>query len=93
MTLSYSRDPFTCFTTRQDLATFWDATAGRSPISAGCPAPSSTTAPRPWSGDTWARGEAVPLHPEAVAFAEHYGFVIEVLAPYRPPAKAGSSAR
>jgi transposase len=24
MTLSYSRDPFTCFTTSMDLATFWD---------------------------------------------------------------------
>ncbi len=24
MTLSYSRDPFTCFTTSMDMATFWD---------------------------------------------------------------------
>jgi hypothetical protein len=31
--------------------------------------------------------EAVPLHPEAAAFAEHYGFVIDVLAAYRPTGK------
>ena len=30
---------------------------------------------------------AVPLHPEAAAFAEHYGFVIDVLAAYRPTGK------
>jgi Mu transposase-like protein len=29
----------------------------------------------------------VPLHPEAAAFAEHYGFVIDVLAAYRPTGK------
>ena len=33
------------------------------------------------------RGEAVPLHPEAAAFAAHYGFVIDVLAAYRPTGK------
>lgn len=31
--------------------------------------------------------EAVPLHPEAAAFAEHYGFAIDVLAPRRPTGK------
>ena len=31
--------------------------------------------------------EAVPLHPEAAAFAAHYGFVIDVLAAYRPTGK------
>jgi hypothetical protein len=30
---------------------------------------------------------AVPLHPEAVAFAGHYGFDIDVLAAYRPTGK------
>lgn len=29
MTLSYSRDPFTCFTTSMDLATFWDCHPAR----------------------------------------------------------------
>lgn len=36
MTLSYSRDPFCCFTTSQDLATFFDCTVRRSRTSAGC---------------------------------------------------------
>ena len=30
---------------------------------------------------------AVPPHPEAAAFADHYGFTIDVLAPYRPAGK------
>ncbi|WP_455680402.1 Mu transposase domain-containing protein [Streptomyces pseudovenezuelae] len=34
-----------------------------------------------------APGEAVPLHPEAVAFAEHYDFDVDVLAAYRPQGK------
>jgi hypothetical protein len=34
-----------------------------------------------------APGLAVPLHPEAAAFAGHYGFDIDVLAAYRPTGK------
>jgi hypothetical protein len=34
-----------------------------------------------------APGAAVPLHPEAAAFADHYGFSIDVLAAYRPTGK------
>lgn len=34
-----------------------------------------------------APGRAVPLHPQAAAFAEHYGFVIDPLAAYRPTGK------
>ncbi|MEU9748375.1 ATP-binding protein [Streptomyces niveus] len=34
-----------------------------------------------------APGEAVPLHPEAVGFAGHYDFGIDVLAAYRPQGK------
>jgi hypothetical protein len=34
-----------------------------------------------------APGKAVPLHPEAVAFAGHYGFDIDVLAAHRPTGK------
>ncbi len=33
------------------------------------------------------RGVEVPLHPEAVAFANHYGFAIVVAAPRRPQVK------
>ena len=87
MTLSYSRDPFTCFTTSMDLATFWDchrrgfAHFGGVP---GCIVYDRTkTVVRKHVGP----GVAVPLHPEAVAFAEHYGFTIDVLAAYRPTGK------
>jgi hypothetical protein len=34
-----------------------------------------------------APGRAVPLHPQAAAFAEHYGFAIDVLAAHRPTGK------
>ena len=34
-----------------------------------------------------APGAAVPVHCEAAAFADHYGFVIDVLAAYRPTGK------
>ncbi|WP_432077108.1 hypothetical protein [Streptomyces wuyuanensis] len=41
-------------------------------------------------------GAAVPLHPEAVAFAGHYDFDVDVLAAYRPqgkgPGREGRSA-
>ena len=33
------------------------------------------------------RGQATPLHPEAVAFASHYGFAIWLAAPGRPQTK------
>jgi hypothetical protein len=33
------------------------------------------------------RGQATPLHPEAVAFAQHYGFAIWLAAAYRPQSK------
>jgi transposase len=46
MVLSHSRDPFSCFTTSMDLATFWDCHRRGSRISAVCPRRSSTTAPR-----------------------------------------------
>jgi hypothetical protein len=34
-----------------------------------------------------APGRTVPLHPEAAAFADPYGFTIDVLAAYRPTGK------
>ena len=40
-----------------------------------------------------APGLAVPLHPEAAAFAGHYGFDIDVLAAYRPMGKGRVKAR
>jgi hypothetical protein len=87
MTLSYSRDPFSCFVTRPDLLTFWAAHQRAFAHFGGVPAAilydRTKTVVRRHVG----RGEAVPLHPEALAFAAHYGFAIQVCAPYRPQAK------
>lgn len=87
MTLSYSRDPFCCFTTSMDLATFWDChrrafahfggVAGSIVYDRTKTVIKRHVAPR----------QAVPLHPEAAAFADHYGFTIDVLAAYRPTGK------
>jgi transposase len=87
MTLSYSRDPFSCFVTSQDLATFWRCHIRAFTHFGGVPAAilydRTKTVVRRHVG----RGEPVPLHPEALAFAMHYGFSICVCAPYRPQAK------
>lgn len=87
MTLSHSRDPFTCFTTSMDLATFWDCHRRAFAHFGGVPATivydRTKTVVRKHVGP----GVAVPLHAEAVAFAEHYGFTIDVLAAYRPTGK------
>ena len=87
MTLSHSRDPFTCFTTSQDLVTFWSCHQRAFEHFAGVPASilydRTKTVVRRHVGV----GEEVPLHPEALAFAAHYGFAIHVAAPYRPQTK------
>jgi transposase len=87
MTLSYSRDPFCCFTASQDLATFWDCHRRAFAHFGGVPATivydRTKTVVRRHVG----RGQQVPLHPEAVAFASHYGFAIRLAAARRPQAK------
>ena len=87
MTLSYSRDPFCCFVTRQDLTTFWACHQRAFAHFGGVPAAivydRTKTVVRRHVG----RGEPVPLHPEALAFAAHYGFAIIVCAANRPQAK------
>jgi transposase len=87
MTLSYSRDPFSCFVRRQDLATFWGCHIRAFAHFGGVPAAilydRTKTVVRRHVG----RGDPVPLHPEALAFAVHYGFAIQVCAAYRPQAK------
>jgi transposase len=87
MTLSYSRDPFACFVRSQDLATFWGCHIRAFAHFGGVPAAilydRTKTVVRRHVG----RGEPVPLHPEALAFAMHYGFAVHVCAPYRPQAK------
>jgi hypothetical protein len=87
MTLSHSRDPFTCFTTSMDLATFWDCHRRAFAHFGGVPATIVYDRTKTVIKRHVAPGVAVPLHPEAAAFAEHYGFTIDVLAAYRPTGK------
>jgi len=87
MTLSYSRDPFCCFTTGQDLATFFDCHRQAFAHFGGVPMSIVYDRTKTVVRRHVAPGEAVPLHPEAVAFAGHYDFAIDVLAAYRPQGK------
>jgi transposase len=87
LTLSYSRDPFCCFTTSMDLATFWDCHRRAFAHLGGAPGSIVYDRTKTVIRRHVAPGVAVPLHPEAAAFAEHYGFAIDVLAAYRPTGK------
>lgn len=87
MVLSHSRDPFTCFTTSMDLATFWDCHRKAFAHFGGVPGSIVYDRTKTVVRKHVAPGVAVPLHPEAAAFAEHYGFTIDVLAAYRPTGK------
>ena len=87
MTLSYSRDPFCCFTTSMDLATFWDCHRRAFAHFGGVPGSIVYDRTKTVIRRHVAPGVAVPLHPEAAAFAGHYGFSIDVLAAYRPSGK------
>lgn len=87
MTLSYSRDPFICFVTSQDLATFFDCHRRAFAHFGGVPATIVYDRTKTVVRRHVAPRQAVPLHPQAAAFAEHYGFAIDVLAAYRPTGK------
>ncbi|MDN3061205.1 IS21 family transposase [Streptomyces sp. SRF1] len=87
MVLSYSRDPFCCFTTSQDLATFFDCHRQAFAHFGGVPMSIVYDRTKTVVRRHVAPGEAVPLHPEAVAFAGHYDFDVDVLAAYRPTGK------
>ncbi|WP_435851358.1 IS21 family transposase [Streptomyces thermolilacinus] len=85
MTLSYSRDPFCCFTTDQDLQTFFECNRRAFAHFGGVPMTIVYDRTKTVVRRHVAPGEAVPLHPEAVGFAGHYDF--DVLAAYRPAGK------
>lgn len=87
MVLSYSRDPFCCFTTTVNLATFWECHRRAFAHFGGVPGSIVYDRTKTVVRRHVAPGEAVPLHPEAVAFAGHYDFDIDVLAAYRPTGK------
>ena len=87
MVLSYSRDPFCCFTTSQDLSAFWECHRRAFAHFGGVPKSIVYDRTKTVVRRHVAPGQAVPLHPEAVAFAGHYDFDIDVLAAYRPTGK------
>ena len=87
MTLSYSRDPFCCFTTSMDLATFWDCHRRAFAHFGGVPGSIVDDRTKTVIKRHVAPGKAVPLHPQAAAFAEHYGFLVDPLAADRPTGK------
>ncbi|MFF7250059.1 IS21 family transposase [Embleya sp. NPDC008237] len=84
MVLSYSRDPFCCFTTSMDLAAFWGSHVRAFEHFGGVPKAIVYDRTKTVVRRHVAPGQAVPLHPEAVAFSGHYDFDIDVLAAYRP---------
>jgi transposase len=87
MVLSYSRDPFCCFTPSADLGTFWACHRRAFAHFGGVPASIVYDRTKTVVRRHVAPGLPVPLHPEAAAFAAHYGFVIDPLAAYRPTGK------
>lgn len=87
MVLSYSRDPFCCYTTSMDLGVFWDCHRRGFAHFGGVPASIVYDRTKTVVRRHVAPGKAVPLHPEAVAFAGHYDFDIDVLAAHRPTGK------
>ncbi len=87
MTLSFSRDPFCCFVTSMDAPTFWACHVRAFTHFGGVPAAIVYDRTKTIVRRHVAPGKAVPLVAEAVAFAGHYGFVIDVLAAYRPTGK------
>ncbi len=87
MVLSYSRDPFCCYTARTDLAAFFGCHIRAFEYFGGVPGSVVYDRTKTVVQRHVAPGKAVPLHREAVAFAGHYGFDIDVLAAYRPTGK------
>lgn len=87
MTLSYSRDPFCCFTTSTDMATFWACHRAAFDYFDGVPHSIVYDRVKTVIRRHVAPGAAVPLHPSAAAFAAHYGFALDPLAAYRPTGK------
>ena len=87
MTLSYSRETFCCYVARTDLATFFGCHIRAFGYFGGVPGTIVYDRAKTVVKRHVRPREAVPLHPEAVAFAGHYGFGIDVLAAYRPTGK------
>ncbi|MFG1874274.1 IS21 family transposase [Sphaerisporangium sp. NPDC049003] len=87
MTLSYSRDPFCVYTTSTGLVTFFDCHRRAFAHFGGVPGSIVYDRTKTVVKRHVAPGQPVPLHPEAAAFAAHYGFEVDPLAAYRPTGK------
>lgn len=87
MVLSYSRDPFCCYTHSMDAASFWGSHIRAFAHFGGVPGSIVYDRTKTIVRKHVRPGHAVPLHPAAVAFSGHYGFDIDVLAAYRPTGK------
>ncbi|HET9975468.1 MAG TPA: IS21 family transposase [Streptosporangiaceae bacterium] len=87
MTLGYSREPFCCYVTRTDIAMFFACHIRAFEYFGGVPEVIVYDRTKTVVKRHVAPRKAVPLHPEAVAFAGHYGFGIDVLGAYRPTGK------
>lgn len=74
MVLSFSRDPFCCYVTSMDAATFWDCHRRAFEHFGGVPGSIVYDRVATVVRRHVAPGKAVPLQPEAVAFAGHYGY-------------------
>ncbi len=79
MTLSYSREPFCCFTTSMDMATFWACHRRAFEHFGGVPGSIVYDRTKTVIRRHVAPGRAVPLHPTAAAFGAHYGFTLDPL--------------
>lgn len=87
MVLSYSRDPFCCYTTSMDAVTWWDCHRRAFAHFGGVPAAIVYDRTKTIVKRHVRPRAAVPILAEAAAFAGHYGFAIDVLAAYRPTGK------
>jgi transposase len=82
MTLSYSREPFSCFTTSMDSGTFWACHRRAFSHFGGVPVAIVYDRVKTVIRRHVAPGRVVPLHPTAAAFGTHYGFTMDPLAAY-----------
>lgn len=85
MTLGCSRDASVDYTDRQDLATFWACPQHAFAFFGGVP--DELLYDRTKTVVRRSVGQRDELHPEAVAFATHYGFTIKLCRPRRAATK------
>jgi transposase len=85
--LSYPRDPFCCYTTSMNAATWWECHSRAFAYLGGVPGSIVYDRTKMVVKRHVRPGVAVPLHPDAAAVAGHNGFTIDVLAAHRPTGK------